>query len=85
MQIINWFAFNFDYAYLIRLRDVTKTTILPLILQSINLQIFKRPQLPHFSTNLDVTGIKIHGLLRSFIYNILIIRVAIPFKQNLLA
>ena len=31
------------------------------------LQIFKRPKLLHFSTDLDETGIKIHGLLRSFI------------------
>ena len=45
-----------------------------------HLQIFKRPQLPHFSTDFDETGIKIHGLLRSFILNIVIIRVAVPFK-----
>ena len=56
MQKIHWFVFYFDYAYLIRLSDVTKPTkwLLPL-------QIFKRPQLPHFSTDLDETGIKIHG------------------------
>ena len=71
MQIIHWFVFYFDYAYLIRLSDVTKPTIWPPPLQS----IFKRPQLPHFSTDLDETGIKIHGLLRSFISNIVIIRV----------
>ena len=34
---------------------------------TVHLQIFKRPQLPHFSTDLDETGIKIHHLLRSFI------------------
>ena len=47
------------------------------------LQIFKRSQLPHFSTDLDESGIKIHGLLRSFIYSIVIIRVAVPFKSLL--
>ena len=31
-----------------------------------HLQIFKRPQLLRFSTDLGETGIKIHGLLRSF-------------------
>ena len=36
---------------------------------TVHLQIFKRPQLPHFSTDLDETGIKIHGLLR-FSYRI---------------
>ena len=82
MQIIHWFVFYFDYAYLIRLSDVTKPTIWPLPVSSItvHLQIFKRPQLPHFSMDLDETGIKIHGLLRSFILNIAIIRVAVPFK-----
>ena len=45
-----------------------------------HLQIFKRPQLPHFSTGFDRTSIKFHGLLRSFIQNIVIIRVAVPFK-----
>ena len=34
---------------------------------TVYLQIFKRPQLPLFSTDLDETGITIHGLLRSFI------------------
>ena len=29
-----------------------------------HLQIFKRPQLSQFSTDLDETCIKIHGLLR---------------------
>ena len=46
-----------------------------------HLQIFKLPQLPHFSTDFDETDIKIHGLLRSFILNIVIIRVAVPFKE----
>ena len=45
---------------------------------TVHLQIFTHPQLPHFSTDLDETGIKIHGLLRSFILNIVIIRVAVP-------
>ena len=49
---------------------------------TVHLQIFKRPQLPHFSTDLDETGIKIHGILRSFISNIVIIRVAVPFKEK---
>ena len=47
---------------------------------TVHLQIFKRPQLLHFSTDLDETGIKNHGLLRSFILNIVIIRVAVPIK-----
>ena len=47
-----------------------------------HLQIFKRPQLPHFLTDFDETGIKIHGLLRSFILNIVIIRVAVPFNLS---
>ena len=33
---------------------------------TVHLQIFKRPQLLRFSTDLDETGIKIHGLPRSF-------------------
>ena len=49
---------------------------------TVHLQIFKRLHLPHFSTDLDETGIKIHGLLNSFIENIVIIRVAIPFKEG---
>ena len=49
---------------------------------TVYLQIFKRPQLPHFSTDIDETGIQIHGLLRSFILNIVIIRVAVPFKST---
>ena len=32
-----------------------------------HLQIFKRPQLLRFSTDLDETGIKIHGLFKSYI------------------
>ena len=49
---------------------------------TVHLQIFKRPQLLHFSTDLDETGIKNHGLLRSFIYIIVITRVAVPFKNG---
>ena len=49
---------------------------------TVHLQIFKHPQLSHFSTDLDETGIKIHGLLRSFIYNIVIIRVAVPLFKG---
>ena len=49
---------------------------------TVHLQIFKRPQFPYFSTDLDETGIKIHGLLISFIQNIVIIRVAVPFKKQ---
>ena len=33
--------------------------------------------------DLDETGIKIYGLLRSFIKNIVIIRVAVPFKKRI--
>ena len=47
---------------------------------TVHLQIFKRPQLLGFSTHLDETGIKIHGLLRSFILNIVFIRVAVPLR-----
>ena len=50
---------------------------------TVHLQIFKTPQLQHFSTNLDETGIKIHGLLRYFILKIVIIRAAVPFKSLL--
>ena len=49
---------------------------------TVHLQIFKRPQLPHFSTDLDENGIKTHGLLRSFIRNIVIIRVASPLTNH---
>ena len=49
---------------------------------TVHLQIFKRPQLLRFSTDLDITGIKIHCLLRPLILNILIIRVAVPFKSH---
>ena len=48
---------------------------------TVHLQIFNRPQLLHFSTDLGETGIKIHGLLKYFLYNIAIIRVAIPFNR----
>ena len=34
---------------------------------TVHLQIFKPPQLQNFSTDLDETGIKINGLLRSLI------------------
>ena len=47
---------------------------------TVHLQIFKHTQLLHFSTDLDETGIKTHGLLRSLTYNIVIIRVAVPFN-----
>ena len=47
---------------------------------TIHLQIFKRPQLLRFSTDLDKTGIKIHGLSISFTLNKVIIGVAVPFK-----
>ena len=47
---------------------------------TVHLKIFKRPHLLHFSTDLVETGIKIHGLFRSFIKVIVIIRVAVPFK-----
>ena len=47
---------------------------------TVHLKIFKRPQLPHFSTDLNETGIKIHGFLRSFISIVVIIRVAVPFN-----
>ena len=49
---------------------------------TVHLQIFKHPQLLRFSTDLDETGIKIHCLLRSFIQNIVIIRVAVPFNDT---
>ena len=47
---------------------------------TVHLQIFKLLQLLSFLTDLDETGIKIHGLLRSFILNVVIVRVAVPFK-----
>ena len=47
---------------------------------TVHLQIFKRPQLLRFSTHLDETGIKNHGLLRSIVENIVATRVAVPFK-----
>ena len=52
---------------------------------TVHLHLFKRPQLLRFSTDLDETGIKIHGLLRSFMLKIIIIRVAVPFKTVLLS
>ena len=50
---------------------------------SVHLQIFKRPQLLHFSIDLGETGIKIHGLSRSFIYNMLITKIAVPFNISI--
>ena len=52
---------------------------------TVHLQIFKRPQLLCFSTDLDETGINIHVFLRSFISNIVIIRVAVPLKWGPIA
>ena len=49
---------------------------------TVHLQIFKCQQLLRFSTDLDETGIKMHGLLRSFIQYIVIIRVAVPFNGD---
>ena len=37
---------------------------------TVHLQIFNHPQLPHFSTDLDETGIKIHVLLPGKIFHI---------------
>ena len=48
---------------------------------TIHLQTFKRTQLPHFSTDFDETNIKIHGIQSFFLQKILIIRVAVPFKD----
>ena len=48
----------FDYAYFIRLCNVTKPSIWPLSLQSI-CKYSKRLQLLSFSTDLDEIGIKI--------------------------
>ena len=50
----------FDLAYSIRLCDVKNRAASILV----HLQIFKRPQLPRFSTDLDEIGTKMHGLLR---------------------
>ena len=49
---------------------------------TVHLQIFKHLQLFSFSTDLNETGIKIHGLIRSFIKNVVIVRVAVPFKSK---
>ena len=76
---INENMFYFDYAYLIRPCDITKPTIWPLPLQAI-CKYSNAHKFHIFSTDLDETGIKIHGLLRSFILNIIIINVAVPFK-----
>ena len=48
---------------------------------TVHLQIFKHLQLLSFSTDLDETGIKIHGLLRSFIKNVVIVRVAVLLNK----
>ena len=56
MQPIHSFVFHFNYAYLIRLSDVTKPTIWPQSLQSI-CKYFNA----HNFHILDETGIKIHG------------------------
>ena len=79
MHVIHWFVFDFDYAYLIRLCDVTKPTIWPLPFQSI-CKYSNAYNVLVFSTNLDETGVKSDGLLRSFIQNIVIIRAAVPVK-----
>ena len=44
---------------------------------TVHLQIFKRPQLLRFLTDLDETGIKIHGLIQ--FTKTVIIMVAISF------
>ena len=31
---------------------------------TVHMQIIKRPQLPHFSTDLDEIGIKVHDLVK---------------------
>ena len=51
---------------------------------TVHLQIFKSLQLLSFSTDLDETGIKICGLLKSVISNIVIIRVAVPFNVHVI-
>ena len=48
---------------------------------TVDLQVFKRPQLLRSSTDLDITSIKNRGLIRSFIENIVIIRVIVPFNK----
>ena len=50
---------------------------------TVHLQIFNCPHLTHFSTDLDETGIKIHGLLRSFILNIEIIGLQSPLTLHM--
>ena len=49
---------------------------------TVHLQIFKCPQLPHFSIDLEETGIKIHVLLISFIYNIVNTKVVVCFNEK---
>ena len=48
---------------------------------TVHLQLFKYPQLRRFSTDLDETDIKIHGLLRTFIWKIEITRI-LPSSLN---
>ena len=48
---------------------------------TVHLQMFKQPQLRHFSTDLDETGIKIHGLLRYFHIKHSNHWVAVPFNN----
>ena len=50
---------------------------------TVHLQIFKRPQLLRFSTDLDKIGMQIHCLYRSFKLNIVIIMVAVPFNLQI--
>ena len=80
MQIINWFVFYFDYAYLIRLSDVTKPTKWPLPSQSIckysNVHNF--PVFQHIYLKLDKNA----WFIELFLINIFIIRVAVPFKAK---
>ena len=55
------FCLLFDYAYLIRLCDVTKPTKWPLLLESI-CKYSNAHNFHIFSSDLYETGIKIHGL-----------------------
>ena len=70
MQIINWFVFYFGYAYLIRLCDVTKPTKMAASIK-VHLQIFKRPQLPNFSTDYK---------LNWYLFFFFLIQFNVPFK-----
>ena len=57
----NWFVFYFDYAYLIRLSDVTKPTKWQLPLQYGKYINSNTHNFPIFSSHFDKTGIIIHG------------------------